>query len=42
MEKIMISFTKGRGRNILNTPNSKNANRIPRHHLNTFIMGMFL
>jgi hypothetical protein len=42
MEKIMISFAKGRGKNILATPNSKNANRMPHHHLNIFIMGISL
>ncbi len=38
----MISFMKGSGKNILARPNSKNANRMPHHHLNIFLMGIFL
>jgi hypothetical protein len=38
----MISFMKGRGKKILDTPNRKNASKIPHHHLNIFLMGIFL
>jgi hypothetical protein len=33
---------KGRGKKILDTPNRKNASKIPHHHLNIFLMGIFL
>jgi hypothetical protein len=42
MEKIIISLAKGRGKNILATPNNRNANRMPHHHLNILIMGISL
>jgi hypothetical protein len=42
MEKIIISFMKGRGKKNLAEPTSKNASRMPHHHLNTFIMGISL
>jgi hypothetical protein len=42
MEKIIISFMKGRGKKILATPISKNASRMPHHHLSLFIMEISL
>jgi hypothetical protein len=42
MEKIIISFTKGRGKKTLATPISKNARRMPHHHLNIFIIRISL
>jgi hypothetical protein len=38
MEKIITSFTKGRGKKTLATPNRKNASKMPHHHLSIFIM----
>jgi hypothetical protein len=42
MEKIITSFTKGRGKKTLATPNRKNASKMPHHHLSIFIMGISL
>jgi hypothetical protein len=42
MEKIIISFMKGRGKKTLAMTISKNVSRRPHHHLNTFLMGIFL
>jgi hypothetical protein len=33
---------KGRGKKTLATPISKNVTRMPHHHLNIFLMGIFL
>jgi hypothetical protein len=38
MEKIMISFANGRGKNTLTKANNKNVRRMPRHHLKIFII----
>jgi hypothetical protein len=40
MEKMMTSFVKGSGKNTLTKANSKNAKRIPHHHLKIFIIGI--
>jgi hypothetical protein len=40
MEKIMISIAKGRGETTLNKASSEKANKMPHHHLSTFIMGI--
>jgi hypothetical protein len=42
MEKIIISFMKGRGKKTLATPISKNVTRMPHHHLSIFIMRISL